>query len=414
MKKRFVLLMISIVITAFYAKTKAQNVSVVSVSQNNDVHHFYTLMKEAFPLAYGDPAAPRFIFFDKSKNFIFGVGGYVQASGVYDFNGVSNYNDFVTSTIAPKGSQPGASYGITLGQSRLFFKLVGNTDVGKLVSYMEMEFEGPSQTPILQQAFVQFKGFTIGKTWSTFCDMVAIPTTIDEEGPSSGLEIRQPQIRYTYKFCKNWQASLALEYAIPSYSEGAYTDVIRQKIPDIPLVVKYTLKKGGHLQIGGIIRNINYQEKASGDDQIKTGWGTTLSGVILLCKKTSFLFQTVCGKGIANYIQDISGIGYDLVPRPDHHGRLEAPHMWGAFGAFQQNWTPNLYSTIVYSYARLSSIGTLPDTNYKYAQYAAVNLLWNFTEYGTTGIEYVYGRRNNFDKEYGNASRINTMIQYRF
>lgn len=42
------------------------------------------------------------------------------------------------------------------------------------------------------------------------------------------------------------------------------------------------------------------------------------------------------------------------------------------------------------------------------------NLLWNFTEFGTTGIEYVFGRRNNFNHDYGNASRINAMIQYRF
>ncbi len=57
---------------------------------------------------------------------------------------------------------------------------------------------------------------------------------------------------------------------------------------------------------------------------------------------------------------------------------------------------------------------TLAATDYKYAQYAAANLLWKFTEYGTTGIEYEYGRRNNFNKHYGNANRINIMIQYRF
>ena len=121
------------------------------------------------------PAAPRFIFFDDNKNFIFGVGGYVQLSGVYDFNGVEDYNFFTTSTIAMKGHQPGASYGMTVGQSRLFFKLVGNTDVGRLVSYIEMEFQGPQNTPKLQQAFVQFKGFTLGQAWSTFGDMTAVP-----------------------------------------------------------------------------------------------------------------------------------------------------------------------------------------------------------------------------------------------
>ena len=129
--------------------------------------------------------------------------------------------------------------------------------------------------------------------------------------------------------------------------------------------------------------------------------------------------------------------------------------------------TPKLYSSLMYSYARMENIGALPATDYKYAQYAAANLLfktklekvlerddlseeirarvtetlsglseddnnvipatdykyaqyaaanllWNFTEYGTAGVEYLFGRRNNFDKTYGNASRINLMVKYSF
>ncbi|MFR4039111.1 MAG: porin [Butyricimonas faecalis] len=81
--------------------------------------------------------------------------------------------------------------------------LIGDTDVGRLVTYMEMEFEGNQSTPILRQAFIKFKGSTIGKTWSTFCDIAAGPATIDEEGPSSEVALRQPQIRYTYDFTDN-------------------------------------------------------------------------------------------------------------------------------------------------------------------------------------------------------------------
>lgn len=416
MRKLTALFFIFAIACAFGSELKAQNISVVSVSKNKDTHNFYTMMQEAFPLAYNDPASPRFIFFDKDKKFIFGVGGYVQVSGVYDFNGVPDYNDFVTYNIPMKGAQPGGSYGITIGQSRLFFKLVGDTKVGRLVSYMEMEFEGPSQTPILQQAFVKFRGFTVGKTWSTFGDMAAVPATIDEEGPSSGIEIRQPMIRYTHDFNKKWQASLALEYVVPSFTEHSNnsTSSIRQRIPDIPLNVKYSFTNGGHLQAGAILRNMYYKDNLQEDDKIATGWGTTLSGTLNLCKKTSFMFQGVYGKGIANYIQDISGQGYDLVPNPTRNGRLKAANMWGAFAAIQQNWNKNLYSSLVYSYARVEKMNGLEATDYKYAQYAAVNLFWNFSDFGSTGIEYVYGRRNNFNKEYGNASRINTMIQYRF
>ena len=105
MKKKVLIVLFSVFVAGFYAQAQAQKINVVSVSKERDIHNFYTMMKEAFPLAYNDPAAPRFIFFDDNKNFIFGVGGYVQLSGVYDFNGVEDYNFFTTSTIAMKGHQ---------------------------------------------------------------------------------------------------------------------------------------------------------------------------------------------------------------------------------------------------------------------------------------------------------------------
>lgn len=405
MKTHLIFILVSAFL--FCPDLKAQKVNVVSVSQEQDLHNFYSMMREAFPLAYNDPAAPRFIFFDNDKRFIFGIGGYVQVSGVYDFNGVEDYNYFTTSDIAPKHYQPGSSYGITANQSRLFFKLIGDTGLGRLVSYIEMQFEGPSNTPRLNQAFIQFKGFTIGQAWSTFCDMPSVPVTIDEEGPSSGIEVRQPQIRYTYRFTPNWQASLALEYAVPDYTNQLhdYTATIRQRIPDIPLVVKYTDKKGNHIQAGAILRNLYYKNNIKDKDKRVTGWGTMLSGEVKIAPMTGLMFQGVYGKGIANYIQDISDLGYDLVPSTVN-GRLKASGMWGVFGAIQQNWSAALYSTLVYSYARMEHIGEMATTNYKYAQYAGINLLWNFTQYGTTGIEYVFGRRNNFNQTYGNASQI--------
>lgn len=73
--------------------------------------------------------------------------------------------------------------------------------------------------------------------------MTAVPTTIDEEGPSSGIEIRQPMLRYTYHINDRWQSSLALEYAKASYTTGKNAESIRQKVPDIPLNIRYTDEK---------------------------------------------------------------------------------------------------------------------------------------------------------------------------
>ena len=52
----------------YSCEAKAQKVNVISVSQERDTHNFYTMMKEAFPLAFNDPASPRFIFFEDMYN----------------------------------------------------------------------------------------------------------------------------------------------------------------------------------------------------------------------------------------------------------------------------------------------------------------------------------------------------------
>ena len=110
MKKLTLLLLIAIS-CGFYTGIRAQ-VNVTSVSEKNDADNFYKMMKEAFPLSFNDPASPRFVFFNKNKNFVFGVGGFVQVQGIYDFNGVPNDNYFTTNAIALKGEQSGGRYGI--------------------------------------------------------------------------------------------------------------------------------------------------------------------------------------------------------------------------------------------------------------------------------------------------------------
>ena len=73
MKKISTLVGLTCLLSIFGIGLKAQKVQVASISEKKDLHNFYTIMKEAFPLAYNDPTAPRFIFFDNDRRFVFGV-----------------------------------------------------------------------------------------------------------------------------------------------------------------------------------------------------------------------------------------------------------------------------------------------------------------------------------------------------
>ena len=47
-------------------------------------------------LSFNDPGAPRFLFFDRQGKVALGIGGYVKASAMYDFNGAIAGNGFTT------------------------------------------------------------------------------------------------------------------------------------------------------------------------------------------------------------------------------------------------------------------------------------------------------------------------------
>ena len=50
MKKKVLIVLFSVFVAGIYVQAQAQKVNVVSVSKEKDIHNFYTMMKEAFPL----------------------------------------------------------------------------------------------------------------------------------------------------------------------------------------------------------------------------------------------------------------------------------------------------------------------------------------------------------------------------
>ena len=50
----------------------------------------------------------------------------------------------------------------------------------------------------------------------------------------------------------------------------------------------------------------------------------------------------------------------------------------------------------------------------EHAQYIVGNAFYNLTPDCSIGLEYLYGRRSNMNREDGQANRINAMIQYNF
>lgn len=396
---------------------------VVSTEQNNTENNAYEIMKamyEANGRHFQDPRAPRFLFLDRKGRVALGIGGYVKGTMSVDMGGIANSPDFITAAI-PTPPQPDMrnQFRMDASTSRLFFKLVGrNKVVGEFTVYIESDFRGTSAGFYgmrLRQAYIQLWRFRVGRTWSTFCDVIAAPPTIDFQGPSGSVLAMNTVLQYIQPMGKNWEMVMAVETPSATYTTlPHYCDAISQRVPDIPSYIQFKWDNGqSHIRLSNLLRMLSYRNLVSDKNQFSICWATQLSSVIRASQHFTLYLQGAYGRGYGDYLNDLSGYGYDLIPG-EHNGTMVAPYAWGLVGGVQYTIRPGLFVSAAYSQCRLYDEPSLSATAYRYAQYVVANAFYSPFPNCQIGIEYLYGNRHNYNNISGSAHRINTMIQYNF
>lgn len=197
---------------------------------------------------------------------------------------------------------------------------------------------------------------------------------------------------------------------------GAYK--VNQRVPDIPAFIRWSWNEGaGWLRLSAVMRNMLYHNPSAGKNVDKVGYGFQLSGSAQMLPGLTAYYSGIYGKGIASYIQDLAGCGMDMAPSADNPYILDTVKAWGAYGALQYDFSPSVFASASYSHVRTYAKGCVPpsaDNQYRYAQYAAGNLFWNITPILQTGVEYIYGRRVNYDGTQAHDSRLQAMLSLSF
>lgn len=377
-------------------------------------------MYEANGLHFQDPRAPRFLFMDRKGKVALGIGGYVKGTMSVDMDGISDNLDFVTADIpAPKQPDMRNQFQMDASTSRLFLKLVGdNTAVGDFTVYVETDFRGKDGHQYdlrLRQAYIRLGNFLFGKARSTFADGAAGPPTIDFEGPSGSVSKKNTMIQYKHRIDRNWSWAASLESPSESYTVAKdQSKAIKQRIPDIPAYLQYQWDEGqSHIRLSGLFRALSYRNLVTAKNKYAIGWAAQLSGMIAFSPRITFYYQAAYGRGYADYLNDLGGSGYDLIPDGDK-GKLMAPYALGVVGGLQYNVCKNFFVSASYSQCRLYDQASLDGSAYKYGQYLVANAFYTPFSNCQVGIEFLCGNRHNFDHTSGNAHRINAMIQYNF
>lgn len=367
-------------------------------------------------LSYNDPGAPRFLFLDREGRGALGIGGAVNAIAIYDMHGAIDNDGFTTFDIPVPGNPALRNrFGADATNSTLFLKLVTrNTRLGHIVVYMQTDFTGNNGNYglKLKQAYVSVGGFLLGKSRTTFADAASEAPTVDPEGPSGQIGSKNLMIQYKTPTYKGLSAAISVELPQADYTLAEQTQSIAQRCPDIPLYVQYAWNGDSHIRASAILRELSYRDNLAQRNRFATGWGVQFSTVSALGAGVELFGHITYGHGIAAYVNDLGGNGYDLVP--DGNGRLQAPGTlaWTA-GLNYQPVKPLLLSAC-YSQARAYDLAYMSQDSYNYGQYAAFTAFYNISADFQFGLEYLWGRRRDVSGLSGHANRLIASVQYNF
>ncbi len=366
----------------------------------------------------------------KSRNnkFTLKAGGHADLRVAYDFKGVVNHLDFATSEIPVLG---GEKQKLRMDATTSYFWLNGELDGGKLgpvKMVVDLDFRAGSElsyTPRIRCAYINFKGLTLGRNVSTFCDLAAAPMTIDFEQPNSYTFHFATMIRYNHSLL-NDKLDLCIAAELPSLNmtPSPYFESISQRVPDFPFYAQYNFgsRFKSHVRLIGVLRDLYIRNTRTGNNTSMFGWGVGTSGHIQFCKPFELFFNGQMGQGITAYMLDLCGQNMDFVPDPENPTSLEARKMWGWQIGAHFNITDNFYLSTGYSEVGadnnmekdLSVEDYIIGNNYRKGRYMFGSAFWQFTERCQLALEYLHGSRENMDGKKNEANRIQARIRFKF
>lgn len=282
------------------------------------------------------------------------------------------------------------------------------------------------QTTIrLRQAWGSLGQFLAGQTNSVFMDGDVFPNTVEYWGPNGMVFFRNVQVRWTPIDGKG-QLAIAIERPGASADAGQFADRIElQNInghfpyPDVTAHYKYG-DDWGHVQLAGIFRYMGWTDTLQDAFNLSghaIGWGVNGSAVLKVTKNTTLRLEATYGHGIENYMNDApvdvaaqSNPGNPVTPVTG-----KALPVFGMVAYYDINWSDKFSTAIGYSRLDISNSTEQLPTAFKSGQYASTNLLWYPVKNVMTGMEFQWGRRQNFSDGFAvNDFRLQFSAQYKF
>ena len=249
---------------------------------------------------------------------------------------------------------------------------------------------------------------------SAFTDISAFPNTLDYEGPNSFTFKSGPQIRVSPILFRAGDGKLTLPMSLEK--PDADIAVVEgfaafSRRPDATIGLRWE-SPDWHVQWANLIRDLGVEKATTGQSRTTSAFATQFTGAASLFERDSVQGWASFGKGYANFLQDISGLGLDAAFTPDI--RLKAIEARGYGVGYTHGWTKDLSSSASYGYLRMSpdSDLLLDQSLPKSTRFVAVNLAWQFSERAMFGVEYLWGENLDLADASGQGQRVQATIRY--
>ena len=292
---------------------------------------------------------------------------------------------------------------MSIRQSTLGIKTAIPSSMGEIKTDFAFDLFGSDGSTSVHwlRAWAEMGIYGIGQYDSVLMDMDVFPNTLDYWGPSGMVFVRNPQLRVTPVSHDGMTVMFSLESPNSALDTGKVTQVDPDFAASIAAWNRYPDLLGafrmdrdwGHFRAAGIVREVGYQNPAAANGDPsgrKTGYGVNLSGSLKSIGKDNFTWQIVDGYAIASYMDDG---GVDLAP--DANLKAQTIQSIGWLAYYNHYWTQQLSSAIGYSEHHQDNAGGQLDDAFKRGTYSSVNLLYYPAKNVTTGVELLWGQREN-------------------
>lgn len=355
------------------------------------------------------------------------LSGWVQFALFHDFQGNALATEQVFSSgavIVPTLKRP--STGVDVGSSRIFLEFRHLFDwkqkrknfPGVAHVLFEMDLGGDLLDegigPRVRQFFAQIGHLTFGQADSTFTNGGTWPAYFDRAAPGAYPEVRRAILRYAAALSKRQRKHAHVLTAGIEQPRAEFTNAESAfNAPD--MLVRYDYSpKWGNLMAAVIVRYFVAESTLTDARATKWAAGGTLSGWATIPTKNvdRLKWNFLIGPGVSGLMQDTAIAGGLDGTYVDATNTLLTTNAWGIWAGWERPWADKWNSLFMLSTVDVLNVaGQAPDT-FSRSITATVTLDYEPVSHLFISVEYFYGRRVNFDAQFGQDHRLNLVFRY--